>query len=126
MVWITNQFGQVLLLKQKRGNKLWTLPGGKLLPREGLQEALEREVFEETGLRIHSIVFLEFFERPQKGAIAFLYSAKIRGRDDTVVPGDSEIEAAKFSAILPKAATPSLQFFWRKVHSASRAALRTE
>ena len=30
MAWIENEFGDVLLLKQVRGNKLWTLPGGKV------------------------------------------------------------------------------------------------
>ena len=30
MAWIENQFGDVLLLKQVRGNKSWTLPGGKV------------------------------------------------------------------------------------------------
>lgn len=126
MAWITDQFGRVLLLKQKRGNKLWTLPGGKLMPGETLKTALEREVREETGLKIHNIVFLEFFERPQKGAIAFLYSAKIRGTSDKIVPRDSEIDLAKFSFTLPKQATPSLLYFWKRVHAASRATLRFE
>ena len=66
MAWIENQFGDVLLLKQTRGNRLWTLPGGKLRQRESLKEALRREVKEETGLQIQFIALAGLFDRPQK------------------------------------------------------------
>ena len=42
MAWIENQFGDVLLLKQVRGNKSWTLPGGKVRPRETIEDALRQ------------------------------------------------------------------------------------
>lgn len=115
MAWIENQFGDVLLLKQKRGNQLWTLPGGKVRPRESLREALKREVLEETGLKIQNIVFGEYFDRPQKGVISFVYFARIRGRSDIVYPKLNEIETAQFSSTLPKNCTPSLAYFWRSV-----------
>ena len=58
MAWIENQFGDVLLLKQVRGNKSWTLPGGKVRSRETIEEALRREVDEEIGLKIQPGPFL--------------------------------------------------------------------
>ena len=33
MAWIEDPFGKVLLVKQKRGKRLWSFPGGKVKPR---------------------------------------------------------------------------------------------
>jgi ADP-ribose pyrophosphatase YjhB (NUDIX family) len=115
MAWIENQFGDVLLLRQTRGNRLWTLPGGKVRQRESLKEALRREVKEETGLQIQFIALAGLFDRPQKGVITFLYLARIKGRSDIVRPKRPEIDTAKFSSSIPRHATPSLQFFWKRM-----------
>ncbi len=116
MAWIQNQFGEVLLLKQSQGNKFWTLPGGKMRMRESLVGALKREVMEETGLKIHSIVLSHVFDRSAKGGLTFLFRAQIKGRDDTLFPRLNEIETAKFSASMLKPSSPSLQYFWKRVH----------
>ena len=123
MAWIENQFGDVLLLKQTRGNKLWTLPGGKVRQRESLKEALRREVKEETGLQIQFIALAGLFDRPQKAVITFLYIARIKGRSDIVQPKRPEIDTAKFSSSIPRDATPSLRFFWKTMHEGAVGAL---
>jgi ADP-ribose pyrophosphatase YjhB (NUDIX family) len=115
MAWIENQFGEVLLLKQVRGNKLWTLPGGKVRPREPIQEALKREVAEEIGLKIQPVSLLALFDRPQKAVITFLYIARIKGRNDVVSPKGTEVAAARFSSSPPRDATPSLRCFGKHV-----------
>ncbi|MDH6128848.1 NUDIX domain-containing protein [Kitasatospora sp. GP82] len=52
---ITDESGRVLLLRRKPEDflgGLWELPGGGVDPGEHLQEALSREVMEETGLTV--------------------------------------------------------------------------
>ncbi|HEY5793147.1 MAG TPA: NUDIX hydrolase [Chthoniobacterales bacterium] len=113
MAWIENQFGEVLLLKQSNGRRLWTLPGGKVRTREALATALRREVLEETGLQLKSLEFAHLFDRPRKSTITFVYRVTLRGKD-TVVPKANEIETAQYWATLPRSATPSLAFFWKQ------------
>lgn len=120
MAWIENQFGHVLLLKQSQGNRLWTLPGGKVRRKESLLDALKREVLEETGLKVRSIVLSDIFERPEKDSLTFLFSATIKGTTDTVYPKRNEIETARFGATLPKASTPSLNYFWKRAREGAK------
>lgn len=47
---ITDDAGRILLLKERDGS--WELPGGGLEHAENIQEALAREITEETGLTV--------------------------------------------------------------------------
>jgi ADP-ribose pyrophosphatase YjhB (NUDIX family) len=49
------QNGKFLLLKRNAPPKIWAPPGGRLLPNEDPEKGLEREIFEETGLRIKAL-----------------------------------------------------------------------
>lgn len=119
MAWIENQFGDVLLLKQKAGRGLWTLPGGKVRRRENLSEALRREVEEETGFKVYPPALVGLFERPEKDVLTFLYRVKIKGSSDVVYP-NKEVETAKYSAVLPRNSTPSLAYFWKRFGPGSK------
>lgn len=52
---IMNDTRQVLLVRTQKWSGLWGIPGGKVKTGETLEEALRREIKEETNLEIHDI-----------------------------------------------------------------------
>ena len=70
--------GLVLLVKRGRepAKGLWAVPGGAVEPGETLQEAAEREIFEETGVVIRAgepIFAFDLIEKDETGALKFHY-----------------------------------------------------
>jgi 8-oxo-dGTP pyrophosphatase MutT (NUDIX family) len=53
-----------LFLTLRTDNHLWCLPGGGMDPGETLAEACEREMFEETGLRVRVIRLIGVYSDP--------------------------------------------------------------
>ncbi|KZL03322.1 MULTISPECIES: NUDIX hydrolase [unclassified Pseudovibrio] len=56
------QEGEILLVKE-RCDARWTLPGGWCEVNESPKEAIEKEVFEETGLKVQATRLLAFFDK---------------------------------------------------------------
>lgn len=71
--------GDHILLIQRGKEPLkgwWSLPGGAVETGESVEEALRREILEETGLEVKNVTFAEVFERIMKdpaGAIEYHY-----------------------------------------------------
>ncbi|HLD59181.1 MAG TPA: NUDIX domain-containing protein [archaeon] len=59
---IFNSKGKFFLMKSHKWNDSWALPGGHIELGETIEQALKREVKEETGLEAHSIEFISFQE----------------------------------------------------------------
>jgi 8-oxo-dGTP diphosphatase len=90
--------GRVLLLRHTyRGNKPWGLPGGGLRPGESLEECLQREVLEETGLRVEVVAMLSGAAHYDRRLVDMIFSCRL-------LPGESlegfkpnaEVEEAGF------------------------------
>src|ERR1700722_5449274 len=116
MAWVEDYESRVLLVRQTAGQKFWTLPGGKVRARESLQEAILREVFEETGLRAQADAWIDIMDRPDRGTIMILYAVKIL--DEAPVPANrrnDEISLVRYSMNLPRNASPSATHFWHKL-----------
>ena len=116
MAWIHDSHSRVLMVRQTSGQKLWTLPGGKVRARESLKDALYRELFEETGLRLKTEAWIEIMDRPARGAIMILYDVKlIENIPAAGYQPSKEISDVRYWARLPENASPSAIYFWNKL-----------
>lgn len=57
---------QKVLLTQRADNGRWCLPGGQLEPGESVTEACEREVWEETGLKVRAKKLIGVYSNPDQ------------------------------------------------------------
>ena len=77
----------------------WAIPGGRVILGESLQEAVEREIYEETGIRIsvgEPAFIFDVIDRDEDGRIRFHYvivdfdGVYLSG---ALRPGDDALEA---------------------------------
>ena len=117
MAWVENDEGDVLLVRQTAGQKLWTLPGGKVKRNESLERALKREIREETGLRVAAVRYRQMYDRPKRGAITVLFAVSVKRTSSRAYFPTREIADLGFFDRLPTNATPSAKFFWKAEYS---------
>jgi 8-oxo-dGTP pyrophosphatase MutT (NUDIX family) len=90
---VLNQEGQILLIRRSDKDTynpgLWELPGGKLDEGQDISNALEREVFEETGLLVIPKDRLAYFES------VVLTSGKYKGLPYLTIIGISTSKSKK-------------------------------
>jgi 8-oxo-dGTP pyrophosphatase MutT (NUDIX family) len=63
---IFNENRQKILLTRRSDNGQWCLPGGAMEPGESVAEACEREVWEETGLRVRAVRLSGVYSDPHR------------------------------------------------------------
>ena len=112
MAWIEDAFGGVILVKQAKGSRRWTLPGGKVKPGEALVNALRREVREEISMQIATAAPLDILDRPRSTSITILYRVLLK--PGVMKPRAREIEKIGIRRRLPKDTSETAAYFWRR------------
>jgi 8-oxo-dGTP pyrophosphatase MutT (NUDIX family) len=84
---------EVLMVKIQRvdGTSYWELPGGGLLPSERPEEAVIRELLEETGLS--GKVIRKLFALPYVYGLSTTFLVEVDGQDDARLGSDPEEES---------------------------------
>jgi 8-oxo-dGTP pyrophosphatase MutT (NUDIX family) len=62
---IRDEQGRVLILRRAGEENLWSVPGGGIEPGERLDQAVVREVREETGLEVEPVALIGVYSSPE-------------------------------------------------------------
>lgn len=104
---VVDRRGKVLMVRRgvEPGMGLWSLPGGYVDRGEQVEQAAEREVLEETGLKVAVTGLVGVFSEPGDPVILVTYDSQIEG--GVLEPG-SEVQEVDFFPIdeLPPLAFP--------------------
>jgi 8-oxo-dGTP diphosphatase len=91
---VQNDQGETLLLKTHYRNDTWEMPGGQVEEGEPLEEAVRREVFEETGIEIEPIGVTGVYYNTSMQVLSIVYKATYIKGTITIQP--EEIQEARF------------------------------
>ncbi len=69
--------GERVLLAHRRDIDWWNLPGGALNPGETVDEALQREVYEETGLEVETGQLVGVYSKPLKQEVVLSFRCRV-------------------------------------------------
>jgi mutator protein MutT len=93
---VKDQAGRLLLVKRRHepGAGLWSLPGGRIEPGETAEQAMVREVREETGLLVSAIRLLGVVERHGRaGSVAVISDFLAAVTGGSLAAGDDAADA---------------------------------
>lgn len=90
--------GEQVLLAHRRAIDWWNLPGGAVDPGETVDEALHREVREETGLEIEIGQLVGVYSKPLKQEIVLSFRCQVIG-GTLGVTDDDDIDENRYFAV---------------------------
>ncbi|MCJ7839780.1 NUDIX hydrolase [Lederbergia sp. NSJ-179] len=94
---VTNEKGEVLLLRTHWRSDTWEMPGGCVEVGEPLDEAVCREFFEETGVTIRPIGITGVYFNQTKATVSVVFKAEYVSGEIKIQP--EEILEARYISI---------------------------
>lgn len=94
---ITNQAGEVLLVRNLHRPDTLEMPGGQVEEGETLEEALHREIFEETGASVSLIGITGIYHNVSNGIICVVFRGEYRSGE--LRPAEGETSDVMFKEI---------------------------
>jgi 8-oxo-dGTP diphosphatase len=109
----------LVMHRNKEGSQYYTLVGGRVNERESIEEALVRELKEETGLVVtkYQLVFIE--EHPTPYNEQYIYLCQVDSLDSVAIQDDSE------EGMMNRRNVNIHQPFWVDIQSFENLAFRT-
>ena len=92
--YVTNENGEALLVKTHWRSDTWEAPGGQVEEGEPLDQAVIREILEETGILISPIGITGVYYNATKHLLSVVFKAKYISGEIKIQP--EEIKEAKF------------------------------
>ncbi len=86
--------GEHILLALRRDIEWWNLPGGGMEDGETVDEALRREVSEETGLEVEVGQLVGVYSKPQKQEVVLTFRCNVTG--GTPIATEESLECRYF------------------------------
>ncbi len=96
---ITNQFNQALFITRS-DSRTWAMPGGAVEAGELPNEAVEREVEEETGLKVHAVRLVGLYYRQEKPDGMLIFTFRCIQRGGAITKSDEALQAG-FLPVVP-------------------------
>jgi 8-oxo-dGTP diphosphatase len=93
LVFIPQEDGSILLVRQDYGRQYWSLPGGVVEIGESIDRTAIREVKEETGLDVALKRVVGLYSKPGEGALAVTFEGECIGG---TLQADHEISECRY------------------------------
>lgn len=112
--------GKILVMRRiKEGSMYYTLVGGRVSDGEKIEDAVVREVMEETGLKITSLKYVFYESHPEPYNEQYIFLCEVAPHDDI------KIQEASEEALLNRFGTNLHEPLWAEVKAFEKLPFRT-
>jgi 8-oxo-dGTP diphosphatase len=95
--YITNKDGEVLLVRNFHRSDTMEMPGGQVEEGETLEEAIHREIFEETGIKVHLLGITGIYQNVTSGVTCIVFRGEYQSGD--ITPAEYETSEVIFTKL---------------------------